>query len=68
MNTFIISKLIKLKVNAFDITENNYMTWAVGAKMHLEENEFLEIIDKLKTISDEKTIKLWYLHGLDAGL
>ena len=58
MNTFIISKLIKLKVNAFDITENNYMTWAVGAKMHLEENEFLEIIDKLKTISDEKTIKL----------
>lgn len=44
------------------------MTWPVGAKMHLKENEFLEIINNLKTISDEKTIKLWYLHGLDAGL
>lgn len=36
--------------------------------MYLKENEFLEIINNLKIISDEKTIKLWYLYGFDVGL
>ena len=52
----IMSNLTKLKINALDITRNNYKTWTVGAKMnlHLRENELWKIIDKLKTISDEK--------------
>ena len=39
MNLVIISNLTKLKINALDITGNSYMTWAVGAKMHLREND-----------------------------
>ena len=39
MNSVIISNLTKLKINALDITENSYMTWAVGAKMRLKKNE-----------------------------
>ena len=39
MNTVIMSNLTKLKVNALNITRNNFKTWAVGAKMHLRENE-----------------------------
>ena len=41
MYTVIMSNLTKLKINALDITRNNYKTWTVGAKMnlHLRENE-----------------------------
>ena len=39
MNSVIISNLTKLKINALDIMINSYMTWTVGAKMHLRENE-----------------------------
>ena len=39
MNTVIMSNLTKLKIDALDITRNNYKTWAVGAKMHVRENE-----------------------------
>ena len=35
----IMSNLTKLKIDALDITRNNYKTWAVGANMHLRENE-----------------------------
>ena len=42
MNTV---KFDKAQNNAFGITGNSYMTWAVGAKMYLRENELLEIID-----------------------
>ena len=39
MNSVIMSNLTKLKIDALDITRNNYKTWAVGSKMHLRENE-----------------------------
>ena len=55
MNTVIMSNLTKLEINALDITGNNYMTWAVGAKMHLRGNRLLETIDSSKTVS--------YLHA-----
>ena len=54
MNTVIMSNLTKLEINALDITGNNYMTWAVGAKMHLRGKRLLETIDNSKTVSDEK--------------
>lgn len=40
-----MSSFIKLKINTLDITENNYMIWAMDAKMHLQENELLKLID-----------------------
>lgn len=54
----IMSNFTKLEITSLDITVNNYMIWAIGAKMHLSENELLEVIDKLKIVSDEKKIKL----------
>ena len=39
MNTVIMSHLTKLKIDALDITRNNYMTWAVGVEIHLRENK-----------------------------
>ena len=39
VNNVIMSNLTKLKINALDITKNNYMTWAVGVEIHLRENE-----------------------------
>ena len=38
MNIVIMSNLTKLEINALNIMGNNYMTWAVGAKMHLRGN------------------------------
>ena len=68
MNSVIMSNLTKLKIDALDITRNNYKTWAVGSKMHLRENELWEIIDKLKTISDEKKKSHDILLHFDDGL
>ena len=45
MNNVIMWVLTKLKIDALGITRNNYKTWAVGAKMHLRENELWKIID-----------------------
>ena len=58
MNMIIMSNFKKLEITSLDITVNNYMIWAIGAKMHLSENELLEVIDKLKIVSYEKKIKL----------
>ena len=70
MNTVIMSNLTKLEINTLDITENNYMTWAAGAKMHLRGNKLLEIIDSSKTVSDEKKEKamIFLRHHIHDGL
>ena len=70
MNTVIMSNLTKLEINALDITGNNYMTWAVGAKMHLRGNGLLETIDSSKTVSDEKKAKamIFLRHHIHDGL
>ena len=63
MNTIILSSLTNLKINALDITGYNYMTWAVGANMHLRGNMLLETIDNSKMVSNEKKEKkLWYFY------
>ena len=65
-----MSNLTKLKINALDITGNNYMTWAVGAKMHLRGNGLLETIESSKTVSDEKKAKamIFLRHHIHDGL
>lgn len=45
MNNVFMWVLTKLKIDALDITRNNYKTWVVDAKMHLRGNEVFEIID-----------------------
>ena len=37
---YVVSNLIELKIDALDITRNNYITWAVDVEIHLRENEF----------------------------
>ena len=34
-----MNNVTKLKINALAITRNSFKTWAVGAQMHLRENE-----------------------------
>ncbi|KAF8099174.1 hypothetical protein N665_0248s0004 [Sinapis alba] len=65
-----MSNLTKLEINALDITGNNYMTWAVGAKMHLRGNGLLDTIDSSKTVSDEKKAKamIFLRHHIHDGL
>ncbi|XP_056866175.1 uncharacterized protein LOC130512334 [Raphanus sativus] len=65
-----MSNLTKLEINALDITGNNYMTWAVGARMHLRGSGLLETIDNTKTVSDEKKAKamIFLRHHIHDGL
>ncbi|XP_024004902.1 uncharacterized protein LOC112082046 [Eutrema salsugineum] len=49
-----MSNLAKLEITALDISENNYMRWAVAAKMHLKGMQLFDTIDKSETTSEEK--------------
>ncbi|XP_024013309.1 uncharacterized protein LOC112087598 [Eutrema salsugineum] len=62
-----MSNLAKLEISALDVSGKNYMSWAVGAKMHLRGND---TIDKSETTSDEKKAKamIFLLHHIDNSL
>ena len=49
-----MSNLVKLEIAALDISGNNYMRWAVAARMHLKGRGLLDTIDKSKPIPKEK--------------
>ncbi|KAF8092053.1 hypothetical protein N665_0426s0011 [Sinapis alba] len=59
-----MSNLTKLKINALDITGNNYITWAVRG------NGLLDTIDCSKTVSDDKKAKamIFLRHHIHDGL
>ncbi|XP_024006458.1 uncharacterized protein LOC112082971 [Eutrema salsugineum] len=65
-----MSNLAKLEIPALDVSGKNYMSWAVGAKIHLRGNGLLDTIDKLETTSDEKKAKamIFLLHHIDNSL
>ncbi|XP_024006563.1 uncharacterized protein LOC112083068 [Eutrema salsugineum] len=65
-----MTNLAKLEIHALDVSGKNYMSWAVGAKMHLRGNELLKAIDKSETTSDEKKAKamIFLLHHIHDDL
>ncbi|XP_024011242.1 uncharacterized protein LOC112086515 [Eutrema salsugineum] len=65
-----MSNLAKLEIPALDVSGKNYMSWAVGAKIHLRGNGVLDTIDKSETTSDEKKAKamIFLLHHIDNSL
>ncbi|XP_024013304.1 uncharacterized protein LOC112087592 [Eutrema salsugineum] len=65
-----MSNLAKLEIPALDVSGKNYMSWAVGAKMHLRGNGLLDTIDKSEMTSDEKKAKamIFLLHHIDNSL
>ena len=53
-----MSDLSKLKITKIDIIGNNYIIWAIGAKMHIRRSEFFKTIDKSKVFSYGKRVKI----------
>ncbi|XP_024010230.1 uncharacterized protein LOC112085262 [Eutrema salsugineum] len=65
-----MSNLAKLEIPTLDVSGKNYMSWAVGANMHLRGNGLLDTIDKSETTLDEKKAKaiIFLLHHIDNSL
>ncbi|CAA7052728.1 unnamed protein product [Microthlaspi erraticum] len=65
-----MSNLTKLEIAALDISGNNYLSWTVGAKLHLKGNGLLSTIDKSGKTSDEQKAKamIFLRHHIHDGL
>ncbi|CAA7052886.1 unnamed protein product [Microthlaspi erraticum] len=65
-----MSNLTKLEIAALNISGNNYLSWTVGAKLHLKGNGLLSTIDKSGKTSDEQKAKamIFFRHHIHDGL
>ncbi|XP_068338916.1 uncharacterized protein [Pyrus communis] len=65
-----MANLAKLDFVALDITGNNYLTWVVDTKIHLEARNLGETIKEENSASSQDWVKvmIFIRHHLDEGL
>ncbi|XP_068312471.1 uncharacterized protein [Pyrus communis] len=65
-----MTNLAKLDFSALDITGNNYLTWVLNTKIHLEAKNLRDTIreENISSSQDRAKVMIFIHHHLDEGL